>query len=100
MGPAGPSGTIKLVLTVTPPAGTTKAEVVLPVAVGTNPLSPPAMSCYVSPTPATGVWFAVNDGFSLDTPWCAALYSVADGAWVAQMYLVPAGWTSAFVIVY
>jgi hypothetical protein len=101
MGPPGEAGTrIKIVFTAVPVAGSTTAAVALPAAIGTNPLAPPAMSCYVSPTPAAGVWFAVNDGFTIDAPWCAALYDSGNGAWQAQMYLVPTGWTAAFVVVY
>ena len=95
-GPAGP-GTRIVITGVAGSSGT--VTVTLPTAVGTNPLSPPAMACYLVSDPALGVWIAVNDGYwNVNTPWCAV--SILSGVWRASMHNVPLGWTAAFVIVY
>ena len=74
-------------------------EVFFPESVGTSPSQPPALDCYVSSDPSSGIWIAVNDGYWVtDSPWCALGF--ASGRWGAVMVNVPIGWTAAFVVVY
>lgn len=95
-GPAGP-GT-RIVLTgIAGASGTVSVN--LPAAVGSNVLSPPALACYLTSSPATGVWIVVSDGYwTVNTPWCGLTLSGA--TWIATMFNAPIGWTAAFVVVY
>ena len=104
VGPAGPKGDQGLPgpgqhLMVTAPAnGTGGASVALPAAVGTDPTSPPAMSCYLTNNPASGVWISVGDGYSATSPYCGLVFG--SGVWHAVMVHVPSGYTAGFAIVY
>lgn len=97
-GPAGPPGQTRLNLTATVGANGT-ATVTLPAAAGSDPARPPAVACYISSNPATGVWVAVNDGYWIpDTPWYGM--GLAGGIWRVTVHDAPVGWTAAFVVVY
>jgi hypothetical protein len=78
-----------------------RAEVVLPVAVGTNSQSPPALACYTtsSVTAANIAWLAVSDGYTTSTTsFCAMVFR--DGRWNAVLSRGIANWFAAFVVVY
>ncbi len=78
--------------------GDGNVSVALPASVGTNPASPPAVSCYTTDAPLGGTWLAVNDGYSLTSPYCATVFS--GGVWtVTHLQGIP-GWTAAWVVVY
>lgn len=94
-GPAG-SGNNRVVITAVPNS-TGIVTVELPTAIGTNPLQPPSLACYVR-NPTTGSWWLVSDGYASSTPWCLASFS--GGRWTATIFEVTAGWAVAFVVVY
>ena len=98
-GPAGPPGTTKLILTKqVPAAGGQVSSGSLPVAVGTDPAKPPAVSCYYSQF-QTGPWNQLADGdFSSVDPYCWIVFQ--NGSWNAVAENMPGGWWIAWVIVY
>ena len=69
----------------------------LPAAAGSNFNSPPAMACYMS-SGTSGVWLAVNDGWSATTAFCGLV--LGGGVWNATMSQGIPGWIAAFVVVY
>jgi hypothetical protein len=100
-GPAGPPGAAGPGTRVVVTALATSADVVvaLPAAVGSSPMNPPAMACYMSNVAQfPGVWLAVSDGFTTTSTWCAV--SLSGGTWYAGMHSMIVGWTAAFVVVY
>jgi hypothetical protein len=70
----------------------------LPAAVGTNPSSPPALSCYTTDNPSSGVWVAVADGWSATSTFCGLVFS--GGVWNAVMVNMDVGWTAGFIVIY
>jgi hypothetical protein len=102
-GPAGP-GTTKLVVTAAATYSSSSASygasATLPSAVGIDPARPPALDCYMTDNPSSGVWLTVGGGTTgaYDTS-CGAVFS--GGVWHAAMIQMPgAGWTAAFVVTY
>lgn len=99
-GQAGPQGTTRLMVTGLI-AEDGAVEIQLPAAVGTNPLEPPAMSCYLRDPQSPGVWWAVNDGWSSDSAFCVLMHGLDNtNTWWAVMFYAPPSLTAAFVIIY
>lgn len=94
-GPAGP-GTSTILTAVVGSTGS--AGVTLPAGAGSNPARPPALSCYLTDNPTTGIWLKVADGDSTAAAYCAL--ALSGGVWTARMLQAPVGWTAAFVVVY
>lgn len=97
-GPAGPAGPGTSTILTAIVGGSGTAAVTLPAAAGNNPSRPPAVTCYLTDAPTTGVWLAVNDGDSTAAPYCAL--ALSSGVWTARILQAPVGWTAAFVVVY
>lgn len=97
-GPQGPSGPGTRYSTTAIVGTDGRAAAALPSGIGTNPQQPPIMGCYLSDNPNSGIWIAVNDGYTTTSAYCAATLSA--GIWTARMSQAPAGWTAAFVVVY
>lgn len=102
-GPVGPPGT--------PGPGTRVSAVVqinsarsatwlLPEAAGTNPATPPKLTCYITENPnvAVPVWLSVSDGFNTAAPACGVAFT--GGRWGAVLVQGIPGWYAAFVVVY
>jgi len=69
----------------------------LPAAAGIDGTKPPALACYLSVTGLSS-WFAVSDGWSATSPYCALGFS--NGTFRAVMFQATPGYTAAFVIIY
>jgi len=95
-GPVGP-GINRLVLTGQLDANG-EIALALPPAVGTNPSSPPLVACYTTDTLSSGVWLAVNDGWSATTAYCGLVFE--NGVWNAVLVQGAPGWYAAFVVAY
>ena len=103
-GPVGPSGSTgtRIVLTAVSDASR-NASVTLPSAVGSDPLKPPSVACYVNPDNTT-TWWTVTDGGQYNGdpnlgPWCGLTMNA--GVWTAAVHqMIVGAKTAAFVVVY
>lgn len=93
-GPAGPGNRITLTAVV---GSDGVARAPLPAAVGTDPTRPPAVACYVTDNPSSGVWLAVAQSTST-LPFCGL--GLTSSGWVALVLQATPGWTAAFAVVY
>jgi hypothetical protein len=94
-GPVGPAGTAHIFTGIITSAGS--VTVSFPAAAGADPTSPPATTCFVAQTPASGVWLSVNQTTSSNGT-CGLVFSA--GHWTGSLLQVPVGWTAAFVVIY
>lgn len=92
-GPAGAAGTPH-VFTATISGGAAIAA--FPAAAGTNPLSPPATTCFISSNPSAGSWLAVTESSGSEV--CGIVFT--SGHWSGSIFGVPNGWTAAWIVVY
>lgn len=98
-GPSGTSGTTKVVLTAIANSSGS-ATVTLPAAVGADFNKPPAVACYLTTDPTSGVWLTVSDGASLNTTSITCGVVLLNGTWFASVLHMAPGWHAAFVVVY
>jgi hypothetical protein len=99
-GTAGANGTNINRLTVIRQAGSASlnsVNAILPTVVGTDPQSPPVVSCYMS-SDLSGSWLAVNDGWNSTSAWCGVIFS--SGQWLVAMNNLPPMYFAAFVVAY
>jgi hypothetical protein len=96
-GPTGP-GVTGVVITVAAPTVVSTVSAQLPASIPLNAAFPPLVQCYRR-NPTTGSWWLVAEGVvSVNDPWC--LVDIFAGRWEAVMFNVPAGWNTAFAVVW
>jgi hypothetical protein len=99
MGPPGQDGVANRVLVTAVANGSGVASVTLSAAVGINPMSPPALTCYEgNPSILPGIWLSVSDGYSDTSSWCAVSFGA--GTWTVSTHSMTPGWTAAWVVTY